>query len=201
MLRRAFGRPSGSDAADLPELLEELAEYYASQNRPEDALATATRAALITAPDADPVEGLRRRCRIAEMLLRSGLADEACAAYAAIVEEAPGQTWVHEAAGRDYADAEDHEIAFAWLTAGLEQAMAADEVNCVARLLGLRRATMAALELPIDDLDRDATALISTPATPSPYADDLELFVELDGEGVPPERALRLLACLREAQR
>ncbi len=201
MLRRAFGRRPLAGAADLSELLEELAEYYASQDRPEDALALATRVAMMSSQGSEPSpDALRRRCRVAEMLLRCGLSEEACAVYAAIVEEAPGETWVHEAAGSDYADAGDHELAFAWLTAGLELAMLNSEANCAARLLWLRRMSMAELDLPLDDLDREATELIKRPSRPSPDADDLHLLVELEGEGVAPERALRLLACLRQAQ-
>ena len=197
LLRRAFGSGGSSDGSDLPELLEELAEYFASVGRPEDAFAVAARAVLLSCSDDDDAELPRCRCRIAEMLLKMGLGDEACAVYTAVAEESPGETWIHEAAGADYLDAGDDELAFAWLTAGLEQAVRDDEKSCIARLLGLRRVTMEALDLPRDELDVHAGALLEARDAHSSEADDLLLLVELDGDGVAPQRALRLLECLR----
>lgn len=197
LLRRAFGTAAHDGEADLPELLEELAEYFASAHREEDAVAAAAWAALVGTTHEGGPDELRRRRRIAEMLLRMGLPDDACAVYAAVAAEAPCQTWVHEAAASDYADAGDFELAFAWVTAGLEQAVTQEEKTCIARLLGLRRMAMDALELSADDLDQQASAVLRQRQMPSAAADDLELLVELDGDGVPPERALRLLGILR----
>lgn len=197
LLRRAFGGDPSSDGSDLPELLEELAEYFASVDRPEDAFSVAARAVLMSCSDDDDADLPRCRCRIAGMLLKMGLGDEACAVYSAVAQESPGETWLHEAAGVDYLDAGDDELAFAWLTAGLEQAVRDDEKSCIARLLGLRRVTMDALDLPRDELDVHANALLDARDAPSAEADDLLLLIELDGDGVAPQRALRLLECLR----
>jgi tetratricopeptide (TPR) repeat protein len=200
LLRRAFGRPAQAGADDLPELLEELAEYFVSVDRPDDAVAAAGRAVLATPADADPADVLRRRCRMAGIMLRSDLPEEAFAAYTAVLDEAGAATWVHEAAGSDYLDAADYDFAFAWLTAGLELALAKGEPDrCVARLLGLRRMAMGAMDLPCDALDRNASALISKPDTHPAVADDFLLVQELEGAGVPGERALRALDLLQRA--
>ncbi len=156
LLRQAFGGDGRGDEAELPELLEELTEYFVSVDRPEDAIAAASRAVLMTPRNTAEPEGPRRRCRIAEVLLNAGLPDEACAVYAAVAEEAAGETWVHEAAGSDYIDAGEFELGYAWLTAGLEIAVAAGEADCIARLQGLRRLSMTMLAMPLDDLDRRA---------------------------------------------
>ncbi len=201
LLRRAFGTDDATGTADLPELLEEFAEYLAVSERADEALAIMVRAAELASPDADQAELLRRRCRVAEMLLKAGLLDEASAIYIGVAEEAPGQAWVHETAGSDHLDAGEEDLAFAWLTAGLEQAIAnGDDGRCVARLLGLRRMSMGALGLAVDDLDRQAASRIETPHICSADADDLVLVGELEGEGVAPERALRLLECLRRPE-
>lgn len=200
MLRRAFGREGAGDRDDLPELLEELAEYYLSRGRPEDAMAAAGRAVLMTPVVADEPELLRRRCRIGEILLKAGLVDEACAVYASLAEEARGETWIHELAGSDYVDADEHELAFAWLTAGLEFALAkGDPDDGVARLAGLRRISMSALGLTPDALDRQAQGRCATPDAHAADADDLMLIDELEHEGVAGEATLRLLHCLRRA--
>lgn len=201
MLRRAFGRGAGSERAELPDLLEELAEYYLSIDRFEDAIAAASRALLVTARRESAPEVLhRRRCRIAEALLQAGLTEEAFSIYAAIAEEISAETCVHEAAGIDYLDAGDHELAFAWLTAGLELAIAdGDRQGCAGRLLGLRRISMAALGLGPDELDRRASQLATVPESHAADVDDIILLDELDRDGLPTERVTRLLRCLRRA--
>jgi tetratricopeptide (TPR) repeat protein len=204
LLRRAFDRPDQRGTGDLPELLEELAEYFVSLDRYEDAIAAATSAALITSAPAE--DGLRRRARVAQVLLSAGLVDEACAVYAAVAEDAPGQTWVHEAAGSDYVDAEEFELAFAWLTGGLEIAVADGQpVECVRRLCGLRRIAMMALGMPPDDLDGQGCARFSYPEVPCATAgtqtSDAEAILvadALDTSHVARSSALRLLKTLRE---
>ena len=162
MLRHAFGREPLRGRSDLPELLEELTEYFVAADRPEDAISAASRAVLMTPDSGVDHEVLRRRCRIAEVLLNAGLLDEAYAVYAAIAEQVPTEAWVHEAAGSDYLDAGELEFALAWLTAGLHIAMAAgDDLMCIARLLGLRRVAMSAMGRGADELDVAAGALLA----------------------------------------
>jgi hypothetical protein len=199
LLRVAFGgETAGPD--DLPELLEQLAEYFVSVNRPEDALTAAGRAILLTPSGADAQKLLQRRCRIAEGMLAAGLVEEACAVYTAVAQEVPGQTWVHEAAGSDYVEAGEHEMAFAWLTAGLELAIAQDDPECAERLCTLRRISMRALGHEPDGLERKAAALIGgnfEPQAPEHGVeiDDLALITELEADG--DQDALRLVQTLR----
>lgn len=200
MLRRAFGRAAAAGRDDLPELLEEFAEYFVSVGREEEAIAAGSTALLMTPADGEDEDVLRRRCRIAQILLTAGLPDEACAVYAAVAEEVPGELWVHEAAGCDYVDAGEYELAYGWLTAGLEHAVAkGDDERCVARLLGLRRISMRGLGLPTDDLDAAAVALVAAPSEHSADADDVLLLDELDRDRVPPQRSIELLEALRLA--
>jgi tetratricopeptide (TPR) repeat protein len=188
LLRIAFGTGDGSGGGteDLPELLEELAEYFVSVNRPEDALAAAGKAVLLTPSGADGQRLLSRRCRIGEAMLSAGLVDEACAVYVAIAQEAPGQTWVHEAAGSDYIEAGEQELAFAWLTAGLELAVEDGDVECADRLRGLRHISMRALGKRPDPVERAAAALVGGDAVvlaAGDQDDDLSLVTTLELEG------------------
>ena len=199
LLRLAFGGETAGPE-DLPELLDQLAEYFVSVNRPEDALTAAGRAILLTPSGADSQKLLERRCRIAEGMLAAGLAEEACAVYAAVAQEAPDQTWVHEAAGSDYVEAGEHEMAFGWLTAGLELAIAQGDPECAERLCTLRRFSMRALGREPDSLERKAAALIGGDAAPQATdndveLDDLALVSELEADG--DQGALRLVQTLR----
>ena len=199
LLQVAFGgETAGPD--DLPELLEQLTEYFVSVNRPEDALAAASRAIMLTPTGADAHRVLQRRCRMAEGMLAAGLVEEACAVYTAVAQEAPGQTWVHEAAGSDYVEAGEHEMAFAWLTAGLELAIGQGDPECVERLCTLRRISMRALGHEPDALEHNAAALIGGDFEPQAAEhdveiDDLALITELEADG--DQDALRLVQTLR----
>ena len=196
MLRRAFGRRPDAGADDLPELLEELAEYFVAQDRPEDAIGAAGRAVLMTTAPVRTSEVVKRRCRIAEILLKAGLPDEACAVYAAVAEDAPGETCVHEAAGNDYLDVGDPELAYAWSTAGVELAVSTRSADsCLGRLIGLRRAAMAELGWGRDDLDQAATELIaSVRRGERPHTLVLEDDADTDAAS---DRAVELLEQLR----
>jgi tetratricopeptide (TPR) repeat protein len=199
LLRRAFGRADCSGTDDLPELLEALAEYFMTTDQPEEAFAAAARAVCMTETRAHEPEGLRCRCRVAEILLRFGLAEEAYAVYATVAQDAPGQTWVHEAAGTGYLDAGEHELALAWLSAGLEIALANGEASCVNRLMGLRRIAMGAFDLPADALDAQAIELLEL--TRDHQLEDLVALEEIDLTADDPERLIRLVTALRPAKR
>ena len=201
LLRHAFGYEHTSKSADLPELLEELTEYFLSQDRSEDAIAVASEALLATSPGPGDPAVLRRRCRIGEILLKVDLPDEACAVYASIAQEAPDDaTFVHQVAGSDYLDAGEHELAFAWLTAGLQIALRQQDQEAAAALLVLRRASMHALALPPDPLDQRASAPASPAHAPSAEADDLLLHDELDRHRDTGGHVLDLLEQLRRAR-
>lgn len=196
LLRRAFGRRPDAGADDLPELLEELAEYFVAQDRPEDAIGAAGRAVMLTKAPGRNTDAVRRRCRIAEILLKAGLPDEACAVYASVAEDAPHETCVHEAAGNDYLDVGDPELAFAWTTAGIELAVSESNVSdCLGRLIALRRATMAELGWDPDELDQRASELL-VQVRRGRRVDDLYVETDVDLE-VASDRAAELLEQLR----
>ena len=155
------------------------------------------KAVCMTEARAQEPEGLRCRCRIAEILLRFGLAEEAYAVYATVAQDAPGQTWVHEAAGTGYLDAGEHELALAWLSAGLETALVSEERSCVDRLLGLRRITMDAMGVPPDTLDGQAGEFLDLAR--DHVLDDLVVLDEIDLTR-DPRRFIRLVGALRSAR-
>jgi hypothetical protein len=121
----------------LPELLGELSEAYEQLGRTEDALDTmraATTAGYTGAPDP--------RCRLAEILLRAGRAEEAHPIFGEVKAETPDDVWLYNNAGLEYGAAGDHERALEWLTEGAARpvpARAADR-GCrpAGRLLGRR---------------------------------------------------------------
>ena len=200
MLRRAFGRRPHGGVDDLPELLEELAEYFVAQDRTEDAIGAAGRAVLMTTAPLRDAEVVRRRCRIAEILLKAGLPDEAMAVYAAVAEDAPDETCVHEAASNDYLDVGDPEMAYAWSTAGVEHGITRSNTDgCLGRLVSLRRAAMGELGWGRDDLDRRATQLLAQGRL-GHVPDTLVIESEADTE-VASDRAVELLDQLRQRHR
>jgi tetratricopeptide (TPR) repeat protein len=154
LLRHAFAAP----AASLPELLEELAEYYAAQGRVEDAVGAMGRA-LDAGWDGRP----DARCRMAEYLLRAGLPGEAEELYEAARDDHPDDLDVYHAAGVDYAEAGRPERAVAWLTAGLERALALGvgaHCGVVCDMVQVRRECLMALERALDALDARVDAAV-----------------------------------------
>jgi tetratricopeptide (TPR) repeat protein len=194
LLRRAFG----GGRADLAELLEELTEYRLAVGRPEAALDAAARALLVDAGDAEE-DVLRRRSRIAEILLAAGLPEEAFAVFADVAQEGGDATCVHEAAGRVYLEAGETELALGWLTAGLEIAVAdGDPGGCGARVLDLRRGALTALGRGRDALDGRAASLLPDPVDRTADVDDLIVIDELDRDGIPAELVLGIVRSLRQ---
>jgi tetratricopeptide (TPR) repeat protein len=118
----------------LPEPLGELSEAYEQLGRTEDALdamRSAITAGYTGAPDP--------RCRLAEILLRAGRAEEAHPIFTEVKAETPDDVWLYNNAGLEYGAAGDHERALEWLTEGLELALSTgDPERLVAQMSDLR---------------------------------------------------------------
>ena len=116
----------------LSELLGELAETYERLGRPDDALAT-----MQAAIDAGYAGAPDPRCRLAEILLRAGRAEDAHPIFAEVKADTPADVWLYNNAGLEYGAAGDHERAVAWLTEGLKLAIATgDPERLVAQMAG-----------------------------------------------------------------
>ena len=116
----------------LPELLGELAETYERLGRTDDALAT-----MQAAIDAGYAGAPDPRCRLAEILLRAGRAEDAHPIFAEVKADTPADVWLYNNAGLEYGAAGDHERAVAWLTEGLKLAIATgDPERLVAQMSG-----------------------------------------------------------------
>ncbi|MCM4084948.1 SEC-C metal-binding domain-containing protein [Paractinoplanes hotanensis] len=144
-----------ADAAEvfyLPELLDELAQAYADTGRFDEALRT-----IREAVDAG-LEGLPdSRCRIAEILMRAGRVGEAEAIWTQVRADTPGDVWLFNNAGLEYAAVGDHVTALAWLTDGMSIALdSGDPERLIPQLIDLRRTSMTQLDMEADDLQARA---------------------------------------------
>lgn len=72
---------------------------------------------------------------IAHLLLCAGRVEEAHGAWAEAEAERPGDSWIHEAAGRGYEAAGLHDLALGWRTRGLAQALRRGEADLIEILL------------------------------------------------------------------
>jgi tetratricopeptide (TPR) repeat protein len=176
----------------LPELLGELAETYERLGRPDDALAT-----MQAAIDAGYAGAPDPRCRLAEILLRAGRAEDAHPIFAAVKADTPDDVWLYSNAGLEYGAAGDHERAVAWLTEGLRLAIATgDPERLVAQMSDLRRESLAALGRDLDELEVRADEFLAQPQPPKPAWQPQELpgvLAALDaakGSAVAPTAAL-----------
>jgi tetratricopeptide (TPR) repeat protein len=148
----------------LPELLGELAETCERLDRTDDALAT-----MQAAIDAGYAGAPDPRCRLAEILLRAGRATEAHPIFDEVKADTPDDVWLYNNAGLEYGAAGDHERAVAWLTEGLELALATgDPERLVAQMSDLRRESLAALGRDLDELEARADAFLAQPQPPKP---------------------------------
>jgi tetratricopeptide (TPR) repeat protein len=188
--RRSPG--AASDVFYLPELLGELAETYERLDRSDDALAT-MRAAI----DAGYTGAPDPRCRLAEILLRAGRATEAHPIFDEVKAETPDDVWLYNNAGLEYGAAGDHEQAVAWLTDGLELALATgDPERLVAQMSDLRRESLAALGRDLDELEARVDEFLTQPRPPRPAWQPEELpgvLAALDaakGSAVAPTAAV-----------
>jgi tetratricopeptide (TPR) repeat protein len=155
----------------LPELLGELAETYERLGRPDDALAT-MQAAIDAGYGGEPDP----RCRLAEILLRAGRAEDAHPIFAAVKADTPDDVWLYNNAGLEYGAAGDHERAVAWLAEGLELAIATrDPERLVAQMSDLRRESLAALGRELDELEARADAFLAQPRPSTPARRPQEL--------------------------
>ncbi|TMM05573.1 MAG: hypothetical protein E6G10_02360 [Actinobacteria bacterium] len=140
----------------LPECYGDLAQRFADQRRYDDAIAAQQRA-IDTGWRGRP----DLRSDIAEFHLRAGRGDEAARLWAQLKAETPDDVWLYNAAGLSYREQGDDERALPWLTKGIELAMRDDDPEgIVAQLSDARRASLAALGRPLDDLERDVDAFL-----------------------------------------
>jgi len=105
----------------------------------------------------------------AEIQLRGGRAEPARDLFALVYAEFPDDVWLHNNAGIEYAAAGDYPQALAWLTTGLELALATgDPERLVGQLHESRRDALHALDRPGDDLDARAEAFLAHPRPKRP---------------------------------
>ena len=109
------------------------------------------------------------RCRIAEILLRAGRAEEAHPIFAEVKAATPNDVWLYNNAGLEYGAAGDHERAIAWLAEGLELAIATgDRERLVAQMSDLRRQSLKALGRELDGLEARADDFLTHPRPTRP---------------------------------
>ena len=152
--------PAAAEAYfDLAGLLDELAEAYAALSRFDDALD-----AMRQAIDAGYAGQPDPRCRLAEIQLRAGRADEAHRIFAEVRQDTPDDVWLYNNAGLEYHHAGDHTRALEWLDPGLELAMTThDPERLVDQLADFRQRTLDALGREVDDRQRRARAFLADP--------------------------------------
>ena len=152
--------PAAADRWREPELLDELVDVYEQLGRTDDAIA-AMRSAIAAGWDGRP-DG---RCRIAELLMRSGRVDEAAPLWEQVRADTPDDVWLYNNAGLEYADVGDDTTALTWLTDGLELALATgDPEHLIDQLLNLRGASLTRLGRPADRLQTRAHQFLDRPA-------------------------------------
>ncbi len=151
--------PAAADRWHEPELLDELVDIYEQLGRTDDAIA-AMRSAIAAGWRGRP-DG---RCRIAELLMRADRVDEAAPLWEQVRADTPDDVWLYNNAGLEYADVGDDAAALAWLTDGLELALATgDPERLVDQLHDLRGAALTRLGRPADRLQERATQFLATP--------------------------------------
>jgi hypothetical protein len=151
------GPPELAEEFWLPELLEELARAYGELGRLDEALATVQQA-IDAGWDGVPDP----RCIAAELAYRGGRRELAEEIWARVRVDTPDDWWLYNAVGLEKGDGGEHADAVAWLGAGLEVAMeAGDPDRLVAQLCDLREASLAALDLPGDELQERAERFLA----------------------------------------
>jgi tetratricopeptide (TPR) repeat protein len=149
--------PAARDWFDLPGLLDELAEVYQQLDRVDDALDT-MQAALDAGYDGEPDP----RCRLAEIMLRAGRAEPAAKIYAQVKADTPGDVWLYNSAGLEYAAAGEPATALDWFSQGLQLALDnGDPENLLGQLQTLRREQLADLGEQLDELDARAEEFLT----------------------------------------
>ena len=151
--------PQAAEGFILSELLGELSEVYEQLERTEDAL-QAMRQAIVAGYRSWPDP----RCRVAEILLRAGRAEEAHPIFDEVQVDTPGDVWLYNNAGLEYGHAGDHHRAVDWLTEGLDLAIrTGDPERLVAQMSELRRTSLAALGREADELEARVDAFLAQP--------------------------------------
>ncbi len=144
------------------ELLDELVDCYEALGRVDEAI-TVMRRALQVGWAGQP-DG---RCRIAELLMRDGRTAQAAEIWEQVWADTPGDVWLYNNAGLEYAAIGNHEEALRWLTQGLRVAMdTGDPEGLVGQLLGLREDSLTELGRPADELQERAAVFLTDPPAP-----------------------------------
>jgi tetratricopeptide (TPR) repeat protein len=110
--------PAAADRWHEPELWDELVDVYEQLGRTDDAIA-AMRSAIAAGWRGRP-DG---RCRIAELLMRTGQVAEAAPLWDEVRADTPDDVWLYNNAGLEYAALGDDATALEWLTDGLNLAL------------------------------------------------------------------------------
>ncbi|MGZ4197254.1 MAG: SEC-C metal-binding domain-containing protein, partial [Solirubrobacteraceae bacterium] len=134
----------------MPECYADLAREYDRQGRQDEAIALHERAIELgwdSIPDP--------RSDIAEFHLRAGREEQAAAIWAELKASEPDDVWLYNAADLSYNEVGQHELAVAWLGEGIELAMRTDDPEgIINQLSGVRRHSLRALGLDLDELER-----------------------------------------------
>ncbi|BBX50339.1 hypothetical protein GCM10009645_36880 [Mycolicibacterium poriferae] len=169
--------PEAVEVLDPADLHLELATEYQQLGQWEDALAAAD-AAVAAGLDMHPDP----RCLRAEILMRAGRVAEAERIWAAVRADTPGDVWLYNTAGLEYADIGDYRTALDWLTDGLQLALrTSDPERLVDQLADLRKVCLDQLGWPTDALQDQAATFLreqaetrkARSARPEPRAPEL----------------------------
>jgi len=141
----------------LPECYADLAKAFDVRGRHDDAIA-----ALETAIEHGWGGRPDPRSDIAEFHLRAGRGEEAARIWAELKAEDPDDVWLYNAAGLSYSEVGNHAFAVQWLADGIEVAIrSGDPEGLVAQLSDVRRQSLAALGLELDELEQQADGFIA----------------------------------------
>jgi tetratricopeptide (TPR) repeat protein len=134
----------------MPECYADLAREYDRQGRHDDAIALLERA-IELGWGGKP----HPRSDIAEFHLRAGRREDAAAIWAELKASDPDDVWLYNAAGLSYNEIGEHELAVAWLGAGIELAMRIDDPEgIIDQLSHFRRKSLEALSRDLDELEQ-----------------------------------------------
>jgi tetratricopeptide (TPR) repeat protein len=145
-LRAVADHPCTYHCLDLPEVLTELGELYAQQDRYDEAIASryeAIAAGYQSNPDPE--------AEIAEWLIASGRREQGDALFAELLERTPDDVWLYNAATFAYQSIDDAE-ALRWCLTGVDVALrTGDPDQLVTQLMSLAGDRWRALDQPPDE--------------------------------------------------
>ncbi len=132
LVERALTLPeAGPELAGFLDTLGWASEKLGRFDEAVDVMRRAAAAGLDTTFDEHPSTA----ALIAHLLLLAGRVEEAHGAWAEAETERPGDSWIHQAAGRSYEAVGRRDLALSWRTRGLRQALRCGEVDLIGILL------------------------------------------------------------------